>query len=382
MEAGSNPSAVSPPWRILHVEASCGWGGQEIRTLTEARGLIGRGHELLLLAPEEAHILRNAPQYGVPAQATPLGKKSLSALWAMRKQLLRFAPHIVVSHSSVDSWLAAVAVRTLAPRPPLLRLRHVSTTVGQDPLTRWLYSKGCDHLVTTGEALKSRLHSENGVAPDHMTSIPTGIDLERFHPGDKSAARHALGLPETAPIVGIVATLRNWKGHVYLFQAMAELIREEPSRHLLVVGDGPQRANLQRLAAELGLTERLIMPGNREDVPLWLQAMDLFVLPSYAEEGVPQALMQAMATGLPVISTPIGSIGELVIAEQTGLLVPPKQSDALASAIRRLLEHPEQRQQLGEGALHHAREHCGLERMLDRMEALFHRLIVPATGSR
>ena len=169
--------------------------------------------------------------------------------------------------------------------------------------------------------------------------------------------------------IGIVATLRSWKGHRYLVEAFAGLARKDA--RLLMVGDGPGRDKLREQVARLGLGERVLMPGNQAEVTPWLQALDVFALPSYANEGVPQALMQAMAVGVPVISTPVGSIDELVRHEETGLLVPPQDVDALRAAIERLLAEPELAQRLAREARARVLSRCSRERMLDSMEAVF-----------
>jgi glycosyltransferase involved in cell wall biosynthesis len=199
--------------------------------------------------------------------------------------------------------------------------------------------------------------------------VPTGIDLGRYAPADRAQAKARLGLDPAQACIGIVATLRSWKGHRYLVEAFAALKQREA--RLLMVGDGPVRDALQEQVAQLGLAQRVLMPGNQAEVTPWLQALDVFVLPSYANEGVPQALMQAMAAGVPVISTPIGSIEELVRHGETGLLVPPRDADALRAAIERLLAEPDLGQRLAQAALAWVRERYSRERMLERMEAIF-----------
>ena len=166
-----------------------------------------------------------------------------------------------------------------------------------------------------------------------------------------------------------VATLRSWKGHRYLIESIPQL----PDRNvqLLIVGDGPQREALQRQITELGLDGRVIMLGNQRDVLPWLQAMDIFVLPSYANEGVPQAAVQAMLCGLPVVSTPVGGILEAIQHEQTGLIVEPGNSQQLHESINRLLHDAPLCQTLGAAARKRALEKFGLDTMLDKMEPLF-----------
>lgn len=354
---------------IVHTEASLGWGGQEIRILTEAAGMIRRGHQVTLLCPPQARIFQEAGLRGVPVEALAIGRKNLAGLIAMRRWLKNHRADVINTHSSTDTWLTALASALLPAAPPLVRTRHISAPVPDNLATRWLYQTATRHIVTTGEKLRQQLIEQNRYAPDSLTSVPTGIDTAHFAPGERVAARRSLGLAEDGMVVGIVATLRSWKGHTYLLDAFAQLA--DRSTRLLIVGDGPQQDALQARIAELGLGGRVIMPGNQRDVLPWLQAMDVFVLPSYANEGVPQALLQAMLCGLPIVTTPVGSILEAVQDGEDGLIVAPKNSDALHQGIERLVQEPELRQALGENARAHGLEKFGLEAMLDKMESVF-----------
>lgn len=366
--------------RILHTEASCGWGGQEIRILTEARGLIRRGHHVELVCPAEARIFEEAPAYGVPVRALPIGKKRLGPLLAMRAFLRKNRFDVINTHSSTDSWLAALACQTLSDAPPIVRTRHLSTAVNRSRSTRWLYEKGCAHVVVTGEALKAQLIRDNGFPAEQLTSVPTGIDLERFRPQACDQARAALGLPADVIYIGILATLRDWKGHTVLFEALTQLLPQRPDLRLLIVGDGPYRDRLDSRAEALGITDKLDFVGHRTDAERWLPAIDVFTLPSWGDEGVSQALMQAMACALPIVTTPVGSLTEVIHDGKTGLIAPPRDADALAAAIARLLADPALASRLGAAARELAVVRCGESLMLDRMDAIFRRFGRTGTG--
>lgn len=365
---------MSRPLSILHTESSTGWGGQEIRILTEAKGFLDRGHRVLLLTPPEARIFSAAQKMGVPVEPLGIARKNLAGFLALRAWMKRQGAgfDILNTHSSTDSWLAAVVARVARNCPPIVRTRHVSTAINNHWPTRWLYTRATAHIVVTGEALRERLHRENRYPLSHLTSIRTGIDLRRFVPLGQSEMRKRLGQP-SAPTLGILATLRSWKGHAYLLEAFAHLRPAHPEWRLLVIGDGPQRLNLEAKARELGVTEAVNFVGNQENVPEWLACLDLFCLPSYGEEGVPQGIMQAMACRLAVVSTPIGAIAEAVQDGKTGVLVAPRDSGALAAALGRLMSDRELRERMAAAGLAYAREHFGLEVMLDRMEEVFRR---------
>jgi glycosyltransferase involved in cell wall biosynthesis len=354
--------------RIVHTESSLGWGGQEIRILSESQGLMSRGHELRVICPREARIHDEAGRRGVPVTALPIGRKNAHGVLAMRGWLLANACDVVNTHSSTDSWLAAIAAKAVKVPPALVRTRHISAAVPDNAPTRWLYQRAAKRIVTTGESIRRALIEVNGYLPDSIVSIPTGIDSRRFRPGERLAARRVLGLPEELTLVAIVATLRSWKGHRYLLEALAGL---PAAIGLAVVGDGPQRAAIEKLVDTLGVRERVWLAGNQDDVLPWLHAADVFALPSYANEGVPQALVQAMMTGLACVTTGAGSIGELAEHEKTALVVPGQDPVALREAVARLAGDPTLRARLGKAAREFCVARYAYETMLDRMEAVY-----------
>lgn len=359
--------------KIVHTEASCGWGGQEIRILEEARGCIDRGHQVTLLCPAEARIFTEAQRRGVPVVALPIGRKRFAALLALRRWLRQNPCDIVNTHSSTDSWLGAITCRSLSAGPVTVRTRHISAPIPNNAFSRWLYNRGVAQVVTTGEALRQTLIRQLGVPADRVTSVPTGIDPVRFAPGDKKAARTALGLAADQPTLGIVATLRSWKGHLYLLDAFAQL--NLPDWQLLIIGEGPMREPILAKIAELGLMDRVRLAGQQDRPEDWLRALDIFCLPSYANEGVPQAVLQAMFTALPIVTTPVGAILEAVSDGETALIVPPRDAAALAAAVNRLMTDPGLGQALGAAARARALARFSREAMLDRMEEVFERAL-------
>ncbi len=363
---------------ILHTESSIGWGGQEIRILTEARGLLDRGHQVMLVTPPNAEMLPVARRFGIPVQAVDIERKRLGPLWELRRWLDRNGRDfdVINTHSSTDSWLAAIACATLGGMPPIVRTRHVSTAINNKASTRWLYRRATAHIVTTGEALRQQLHRDNSYPLEHMTSVRTGIDLERYRPLDQAGVRRKLHIANR-PTLGILATLRDWKGHQFLLEAMAALRKDFPQWQLIVIGDGPQREALEARAEELRLSGDVTFAGNQDNVPEWLSALDLFTLPSYGDEGVPQGIMQAMACGLPVVSTPVGAIGEAVQDGLTGLMTQPRNATALAASLAKLMADHALRQRMGAAGLEYARANFGIDIMLDQMLALFRRFARP-----
>lgn len=358
--------------KILHTENSCGWGGQEIRILTESRGLMDKGHEVALICPTQAPIFDAARETGLITIPADIRRKNLSGLLAMYKALKGWQPDVINTHSSTDSWLAALAVRLGATKAPIVRTRHISAPVSPSLTNRWLYGSAARHVVTTGTRIRDELVEKGLVHPQNCQSVHTGIDAETFSPGDKTVARQALKLDPQGFYLGIAATIRSWKGHEYLVEALSRLPEHV---QLLIIGKGPYQPTIETRVRDLALQDRVHFVGHQTQVADWLRALDIFVLPSYANEGVPQSLMQAMLCRVPVVSTPVGSIEDIIQPESTGLLVPPKDATALANALERLINDAPLREKLAEGGYRFALAHCTLDSMVEQMEAIFTQVV-------
>ena len=317
--------------RILHTEASLGWGGQEIRILTEAEKFEAEGHSVHLLCDPDSDIFAAAGRYGVACTAVAMKRKSLRGILAIRRFLRIWEPDVVNTHSSIDHWLTAMARVGWKTRPAIVRTRHIGAPVSRGPATRWLYNSGCEGVMATSRSIVAALTSDGFLPPDRVRAVPTGIDTARYVAGDRGAARATLRLPRDDFIFVIVATLRSWKGHDCLLEALSRL--PAANARLVVVGDGPQERNLRRRIAALGLGERVVLAGRQADVLPYLHAADAFVLPSTGNEGVPQAMLQAMACRLPIVACPVGGIVELLDGLPSVHLAEPGNPGSLSQAM-------------------------------------------------
>jgi glycosyltransferase involved in cell wall biosynthesis len=255
-----------------------------------------------------------------------------------------------------------------------VRTRHLSTTIANSWFSRVLYTRLADHVVTTGQATREQMIQANGFPGDRITSVVTGVDVDALQPSRGPAAvRAPLGIPETAPVVGTLSTLRSWKGHLDLLEA---LVRLRAARDVLgiFVGSGPYEQVIRARIRDLGLGTAVVMTGHREDVADLLSAMDVFAFPSTANEGVPQAVLQAMAMRRPIVATRIGGIPEIVRDGETGVLVPPKDPGALAKGIAQVLDDPVGAARRVQAATDLVRTHYTCEVMLDKMEGVYHKV--------
>lgn len=363
------------PLKILHTEASPGWGGQEIRIVTEALGMTRRGHEVMIAAPLEARILDRAREAGIPTSCIEFNRQGLVRGVMNTLRLIR-AHHfdVINTHSSNDSWAAGLAGRLSHGKPLVVRTRHLSIPIGKDLLSRIVYRKIPHLIVTTGEALKQMIIEGLGFPADRVASIPTGIDLHRFDPHRAyDDVRPAYGIPRKAFVVGTVAVLRSWKGHEYLLEAAKALCPNRPDMYFLIVGDGPGLERYNTWVRDHGLAGRAILTGHEERIPEILNAIDLFALPSYASEGIPQGMVQAMAMNKPVITCDVGAISEVVKDKETGRIVPTRDAKALASVISELADDPVQRERLANAGGSLVKARLDIEIMLGRTEEAYHK---------
>jgi glycosyltransferase involved in cell wall biosynthesis len=357
---------------ILHTEASLGWGGQERRILVEALAMRQRGHRLAFACDHRGELYRRARQHGFPVTPLTFGSVHNFGAWIRLRRLLGVdAPDILNTHSSLDSWVGSLAWRSLPNRPLLVRTRHLSTRVKINWPTRWLYQNPAA-IITTGRVTKELLMERLGVPARRIFSIPTGVELTEFVPREKNRELLAqIKIPADAFIFGSVAVLRSWKGHLYLLEAFQKLITDGVRAFLLLVGEGPYRVVIEEKIAKLGLQPWVHLAGFRDRVAPWFALMDVVVLASYANEGVPQSLLQAMAMARPVVGTTVGGIPEVVIENETGLLVPPRDTQALTRAMGRLLKDFDLRQALGLRGRELVVEQFSIEQMAAEIEAVY-----------
>jgi len=356
---------------ILHTEASPGWGGQEIRILSEASAFAKRGFHVLIACQPGSHLELQAQRRGLTIRPVAMrGAVDVRACWRLRQLMRTEDVDLVHTHSSIDAWLAGFAAKSL--HLPVVRSRHVSIPVKRR--RNFVYNTLCDRIISSGEAIREVLITA-GVDPEKIVAIPAGVDTAQFHPAvSGTAVRREFGI--TGPVIGTVAMFRRSKGHRVLLQAIPAILRSEPRAVFLWVGDGIGRAALQQEITAAGVQAKVHIAGFREDVPACLAAMDVVVLPSIQSDGVPQVILQALAMRKAVVASAVGGIPEVIEHRHTGVLVPPNDPQALAEAIVQVLRDPESAAAwaLAGGQLIDA--HYALEYMIDRTAAVYTAVLV------
>lgn len=269
----------------------------------------------------------------------------LAGFWWQARRVSRGAT-LVHCHWTICGLVAYLAVPRGCPVVLSVRGSDINLLSGgwMGRLNRWIYRR-VDMVVAVSRDIAARLR-EAGVPADKVRVVYNGVD-PRFCPGDQAGARAGLGLPPDAFVVLFVGMLVPVKGLEVLLRALAGL--RDPQLYLALVGGGPQEESLRQQAADLALSAQLRFAGSRptDEVPTWMQAADLLVLPSFSE-GRPNAVLEAQACGLAVAATRVGGTPELVEDGVSGVLVESGDPEQLGAAIARLKANPEERRRLAE----------------------------------
>ena len=252
----------------------------------------------------------------------------------------------------------------------------------REPVSLWLdgwLKKADDLLITECEASRTYLTEKLGYEQDKVQTIRNGVDIAGWpvSKADRLRLRKSLGVADNEVLIGAIGRLDQQKGHVYLLEAIAKL-RAVQAVRCVIIGGGPLKAELDAKVRALGLDGVAQLIGEQRDVPAWLSALDIFCLPSLWE-GLPNALLEAMALGLPVVATNVDGVPEAVANDISGLLCNPKDSQSLFIPLQDLVVDPELRKRLGEHAKQVVNEHFTLAEMLRRYEEAY-RKVLPQPG--
>jgi glycosyltransferase involved in cell wall biosynthesis len=229
-------------------------------------------------------------------------------------------------------------------------------------------------IIAVSEEVSRAVQIYAGIPIDQITTIPNGVDPELFYPReDRKDIRKRLNLSTDLPVLVSVGRLTRPKGYPYLLTALA-LIPPEERPLVVIVGDGPDRDDLESKTRTLKLENTVRLLGTRHDVPALLAAADIFVLASLWE-GLPLALLEAMASGLPSVVTAVGENPKVIEDGKSGILVPPGDAPALAKALRGLLGERVQSKKMGQAARERFERHFSLQKFIAAHEALYEDLV-------
>jgi len=354
--------------RIVYLVQGLGTGGLERVVLHLAREMIGRGHDVTICCYDERGDLADrAEQAGAHVEILPR-RAGLDAGYVRRlaRWLRQRRPDVLHMHNETALFYGTLAGR-LARVPYLIYTEHdgvfprsLGARWANRTLVRWL-----TQAVAVSEAVRDLWCRNDGIDPVRVTVIPNGVP-------DILGAAVRPPREDGRFRIGCVSRLSREKGVDVLVEAFARIRRCTPDAELVLIGDGAQRAALEQQAADSGVAGHVQFLGTRDDVPALLATFDAYVLPSRTE-GLPMALLEAMAAGLPVVATAVGGVPEVIVDGENGLLTGPEDPGALADAVVRLAGDDDLMRRLGAAARAAYEREYRLSVMVDRYETIMER---------
>ena len=307
--------------------------------------------------------------------------KDYAVVHKLVKYLHQSGTTILHCHSSKGAFVGRLAA-AIARTPIVLFTAHNSIFYEEWPAWKKklmatvekILARFTDKIITVSDALKQEILDREGLPPNLLTTIYNGIEIERFaQQTDSKTIRRNLNLPELGAVIGTIARLAPQKGISYFLKA-ASLLKEYQVS-FLVVGDGPLREALEKEVEELGLNHRVIFAGQQDNIPEILALLDIFVLPSVTE-GLPLTILEAMAAGKPVVATRVGGVPEAILEGKTGLIVAPKDPEALAVALASLLGEKDRINRMGTYGQRYVQEKFTVEHMVQKTTDLYNQLLM------
>lgn len=359
--------------RILQYITPSGIGGAEVHVLTLAEKLRERGHEVMVVCPQGRPLVGELIARGLPARAPrTTGKVDPMMLARLFRWFRGEGWQVVHTHLSTASLVGSVAAR-------LAGIPSVATVHGLNTRTCFGWASA---LIAVSNAVKQHLTAQ-GLPPESITVVHNGVDLKLLARSYQPAAlRRQWGVPEGAPLLVTVGRLAPEKGHRDLLRAL-HLLAPQPEwkeLRLLMVGTGALLGQLRTEAEALGVTERVTFAGFQRDVPPFVEAADVFVLPSL-REGLSLSALEAMALAKPVVACRVGGTPEVVVDKETGFLVSPASPFELAEALARLLRDPLRAREMGQAGERRVREAFDLEQTVSKTEGVYRSLLDRARAS-
>ena len=354
------------PLRVVQLIAPSKIAGAERSTVSLCRGLSARGHTVSLLVKYSHQLIETARAEGVDAISMRFaGKLNLMAVGRLARWFRRHHVDIVATQLSTASLWGTLAARWIG-------VPSVATVRALNSKTCYVYA---DRVIAVSHAVKEHLVGQ-GLPAHKVRVVYNGIDLSRYvPPPDLAQAKRALGLPGEALVVGVVAHLSPKKGHRWFLEAVAPLLTSFADLQILLLGEGPERAALEKLARALGLGERVRFAGFHPNVVPQMAALDVLVLPAIDKEGFGRVLVEAGAMGKPVIGTDVGGIGEVIVPGQTGFVVAPGDASGLQTALSALLDDAGLRQSMGEAGRKRALGDFSEARMVEQTERVYREVL-------
>ncbi len=396
-----SPSGEGRPVRVLRVIARLNVGGPALHVTYLARGLAERGYETTLVAGDvargEASMSFVAEQAGVEIVTLPGLSRELSpvrdalAAFRLARLIRKLRPDVVHTHTAKAGAVGRTAALLAWPRRPVVVhtfhghvLRGYFGTGGTLVFRaiETLLARASDRLIAVSPEVRDELVALHVATRERFSVVRLGIELEprvRFD-GDPDEVRRRHGIPEGKFVVGWFGRMTAVKRTDDLLTMLAGVRERGVDALLLLVGDGDDRERLEQRAHDLGLARSCLFLGYQEDVAPWYAICDAVVLTS-ASEGTPVTIIEALAAGRPVVATKVGGVPDVVDEGETGFLVRPHDTHALAERLEILAGDPVRRRAMGELGRARMLERYAVGRLVDDVDALYRELLATTSAT-
>jgi glycosyltransferase involved in cell wall biosynthesis len=357
----------------LHIDTARTWRGGQNQVLLTVLGMRALGHRAMLVAHAEGELRQRAREGLELIALAPRTEMDLSAAWRLSRLIKQLGPDVVHAHDPHGVAMAALALSmsTQLAKPPLVAARRVDFHLKGNALSRWKYRQ-VDCFICASEAVRRMLVAD-GVPAARAVTVHEGIDLGHVDAAPAADLHADLWLPHGSPIVGNVAALVPHKGQRHLIEAAAIVVTRVPDARFVIAGEGELRPVLERQIKEHHLEKHVFLAGFRPDILSVHKGFDIFVMSSVTE-GLGTSLLDAMACGKPIVATTAGGMPEVVEDGATGLVVPPRDHQAMAAAIVKLLTSPDLRARMGAAGLARGRARFSVERMVQDTLEIYRRV--------
>ena len=336
---------------ILHIDTEKYWRGGQQQVLYLHQGLTKRNINSLLVCSKSSELKNRCEKNNLPYfEITVFGEIDLFAAYRISRVCKRNNIDIIQAHSA-HAVTIGLLIKVFLPKLKLIAVRRVDFSVNKNFVSKFKYTNNkIDKIICISEFIKSVL-IKDGINESKLITIRSGVDINKFDGAEvPQDFRENLGVLKDEILIGTVAALAGHKDFPNLLKAFSIVVSKHKNVKLCIVGDGPMRDEITNIINELGITERVLLLGYREDVGKYLKSLDIFVLAS-KKEGLGTSVIDALAVGLPVVATKAGGIPEIIKNDYNGILVETGNPQMLADGILELVMNHTSRKQFSSTAV-------------------------------
>lgn len=367
------------PLCIVHVDSGLHWRGSQHQIIYTMEAQIDRGHEVMLVCPPGVPLAHYAGDLKFPViEITMRSEFDAVAILRLAHTFRTIKPQVVHLQSAHAHVLGGLAAR-MAGIPAVVLSRRLDNPI-KGKIARWKYRHLCDSVISVSDGVKDVL-VDAGIKSELISTVHSSVPNSFWqYDADGERIRSEFGLDSTQ-VITAVGHIERRKGIDTLIDAMPRILQEVPNARALIVGGGSHRRRIEDRVTAMGLVGEVILPGFRNDIPDILAASDVVVSPSYLE-GCCNSLMEAMAAGRPLIGTKVGGTPEIIEHWVNGLLIPPKDPEALAWAAVRILKDRKLAADFGKAGRRIVREKFSVDMMVEDTLQVYYRTLDQRLASK